>query len=304
LARHVLAGLALARHVLAGTLTALTGIALARIALTRIILAGALAGIALAGIALTGVALPRIALADGLTRVLGLPLIFFHCRCSFHSLHGSFNGKASHWFHGKFFTSRPRRRNFSNVSPKHALEMAQRNAAVCVALTSRPTKEQPMPSEAEIEAKFWKALKSDRTMMLGLDGVDHGHARPMTAQFENDRSPIWFFTAKDTAIVQGLETNHRAVATFASKGHDLFATLHGTLSLDRDAATIDRLWNPFVAAWFEGGQQDPKLALLRLDATRAEIWLDDSSFFAGIKMLLGADPKEEYRDKVAEVRLG
>ena len=41
-----------------------------------------------------------------------------------------------------------------------------------------------MPSEAEIEAKFWKALKSDRTMMLGLDGVEHGHARPMTAQFE------------------------------------------------------------------------------------------------------------------------
>lgn len=26
-----------------------------------------------------------------------------------------------------------------------------------------------MPTEAEIAAKFWKALKSDRTLMLGLD---------------------------------------------------------------------------------------------------------------------------------------
>lgn len=59
----------------------------------------------------------------------------------------------------------------------------------------------------------------------------------------------------------------------------------------------------FVAAWFPGGKEDPKLALLRLDAERAEIWLDDSSFLAGIKMLLGADPKEDYKDKVAEVGL-
>jgi general stress protein 26 len=161
-----------------------------------------------------------------------------------------------------------------------------------------------MPSDAEIEARFWKALESDRTMMLALADFEGAHARPMTAQVENARSPIWFFTAKDTAIIQGLQVDHRAVATFASKGHDLFATVHGTLSLDNDKSTIDRLWNPFVAAWFEGGKQDPKLALLRLDAERAEIWLDDSSFLAGIKMLLGADPKEEYRDKVAEVRLG
>lgn len=161
-----------------------------------------------------------------------------------------------------------------------------------------------MPSDAEIESRFWKALESDRTMMLALAEVEEGHARPMTALLEQHRSPIWFFTARDTAIVRGLRASHRAVATFASKGHDLFATVHGTLDLDNDPATIDRLWNPFIAAWFEGGKQDPKLALLRLDATRAEIWLDDSSFMAGIKMLLGADPKQEYRDKVAEVRLG
>jgi general stress protein 26 len=161
-----------------------------------------------------------------------------------------------------------------------------------------------MPNDAEIEARFWKALESGRTVMLALVDVEDAHARPMTAQVENGRGPIWFFTAKDTEIVRGLGASHRAVATFASKGHDLFATVHGTLSLDRDKGTIDRLWSPFVAAWFEGGKHDPKLALLRLDAERAEIWLDDSSFLAGIKMLLGADPKEEYRDKVAEVRLG
>ena len=160
-----------------------------------------------------------------------------------------------------------------------------------------------MPTPQELEEKFWKALKSDMTMMIGLNGVDDGHARPMTAQIDGARSPIWFFTAKDTAIVQNLGKGDRAIATFASKGHELFATLHGRLSLDNDRATIDRLWNRFVAAWFEGGKNDPKLALLRLDAERAEIWQDASSLFAGIKLLLGADPKKDYRDQVATVPL-
>ena len=97
-----------------------------------------------------------------------------------------------------------------------------------------------MPTPQELEQKFWKALKSDMTMMLGLDGVEDGHARPMTAQLEHDdRGPIWFFTAKDNTIVKKLAAHsNRAIATFTSKGHDLFATIHGTVRLDTDRAVI------------------------------------------------------------------
>ena len=160
-----------------------------------------------------------------------------------------------------------------------------------------------MPTPPELETKFWQALKSDMTMMVGLDGVEDGHARPMTAQVDGERGPIWFFTAKDTEIVQRLKEGNRAIATFSSKGHDLFATVHGSLQLDNDRRNIDRLWNRFVAAWFEGGKDDPKLALLRLDAERAEIWLDGSSLVAGIKLLLGVDPKKSYKDQVTKVAL-
>jgi general stress protein 26 len=160
-----------------------------------------------------------------------------------------------------------------------------------------------MPTPQELEAKFWKALKSDMTLMLGLDGVEDGHARPMTAQVEGAHGPIWFFTTKDAVIVQKLGRGNRAIATFASKGHDLFATIHGTVSVDNDRAVIDRLWNRYVAAWYEQGKDDPKLALLRLDPERAEIWEDASSLVAGIKLLLGADPKQDYKDKVAKVAL-
>ncbi len=162
-----------------------------------------------------------------------------------------------------------------------------------------------MHTPQELEAKFWKALGIERTMMLGLDGAEDGHARPMTAQAENEQGPIWFFASKDNHLVQLLGTGHdRAIASFTSKGHDLFATIHGHLSVDNDRATIDRLWNRFVAAWYEGGKDDPKLALLRLDTEKAEIWLNGSSIAAGVKLMLGIDPKKSYKDKVAEVSLG
>jgi general stress protein 26 len=160
-----------------------------------------------------------------------------------------------------------------------------------------------MPNPQEIEAKFWKALKSDMTMMLGLDGVEDGHARPMTANVIGQNKPIWFFTSSDNVIVKKLGASNRAIATFTARDHKLFATMHGTLALETDRAMIDRLWNKYVATWYEGGKSDPKLRLLRLHAERAEIWENASSLVAGIKLLFGMDPKEEYKDKVAKVSL-
>lgn len=161
-----------------------------------------------------------------------------------------------------------------------------------------------MTKPAELETKFWKALKSDMTMMLGIVGLDEGHTRPMTAQLEGDEGgPIWFFTAKDNDLVQQLRGDDRAVATFASKDHDIFAAVHGSLRVDTDKAVVDRLWNRFVAAWYEGGKDDPKLALLRLDPDRGQVWADASSMVAGVKMLLGFDPKDDYKDKMAKVDL-
>lgn len=161
-----------------------------------------------------------------------------------------------------------------------------------------------MADLAKLEAKFWKALKSDRTLMLGLTDVEEGHSQPMTAQIEGDEGgPIWIFSAKGVDLVQATGAGHRAMAHFASKDHELFATIHGRLVPDNDQDTIERLWNPFVAAWCEGGKDDPKLQLLRFEPERAQIWLNEHSLFAGVKVLMGRDPKQDYQDKVGEVRL-
>ena|SRR5688572_10269670 len=164
-----------------------------------------------------------------------------------------------------------------------------------------------MNTEAEIEAKFWKALKGDRTVMLGLAGVEDGHSQPMTAQLleehEYTGGPVWFFTSSETDLFRAVGTSHRAVLHFSSKGHELFAAVDGEVMPVSDRTIIDRLWNKFVAAWFEGGKDDPKLRLLRFDGDRAQVWLNENSALAGVKLLLGRDPKQEYQGKVADVRL-
>ena len=160
-----------------------------------------------------------------------------------------------------------------------------------------------MADHEALTRKLWKHLHDDRTLMLGLE-EEGGHLRPMTALAEGDRSPLWFFTSRDNELVSRLVAGARpASASFAAKDHAWFARIRGSLSLDTDSTVVARLWNPCIAAWYQGGQDDPKLALLRFDADKAEVWLNENSLLAGVKLLLGMDPKKEYADKVGEVDL-
>jgi general stress protein 26 len=162
-----------------------------------------------------------------------------------------------------------------------------------------------MTTDTEITATFWKQLRADRSVMLGLETSAPTSLRPMTAQMDSaaDQGPIWFFTSTDSAIVQGLDTQDLAIFTFVSNGQEVYATVHGHMTRSTDRAVIDRLWNTWVAAWYDGGKDDPKLALLRFDPASAEIWRDGTSLLSGLKLLFGGDPKDDAKQSVAKVAL-
>ena len=159
--------------------------------------------------------------------------------------------------------------------------------------------------EAKLREKFWDSVKADRTVMLGLKGVEDDRTRPMTAMIDegadgDDRGTIYFFGSKTDGIGQDLQHSTRAVAAFSSKGHDVFAHIHGTLSPSDDRAVIDRLWNPIIASWYKDGQDDPDLQLIRFDATKADVW--EASQFAtlkaaALKMMFDVDPGKEHSNE-------
>ena len=160
-----------------------------------------------------------------------------------------------------------------------------------------------MPSKTEIEKKFWEGLKSDRTVMLGLDGVEKANPRPMTAQFDEDRAPIWFFTSNESELVKALTGGSHAIATFAAKDHTLFATMHGNLSLEITEPTLTGFGIDLSRRGSLAGRKIPKSPCCGSMRRARKFGSMNSSLLAGIKLLLGADPKEEYKDKVAEVSL-
>ena len=162
-----------------------------------------------------------------------------------------------------------------------------------------------MTNEREILEMFWDALKHSPFLMLGIEGARDGATQPLTAVFEDqDREAglLWIFTAKDHDLTRALGESDRAIAAYSAKGHDLFASLRGTLQIVNDPATIDRLWSPIVAEWYEG-KDDPKLALVRFQVEDAKVWLSDIEGFLkpAINKLFGRKPEAGMKEKVAEV---
>ncbi|MDQ3471321.1 MAG: pyridoxamine 5'-phosphate oxidase family protein [Pseudomonadota bacterium] len=159
-------------------------------------------------------------------------------------------------------------------------------------------------NQQRLEDKFWDALEQSPFLMLGLQGVDDAFTRPMTAQV--DGATIYFFANASDDLVRGLQHSNRAVATFASKGHQLFASVHGTLHLSNDREVVERLWNPIIASWFKDAKDDPDLALVRFETSSADVWEADAgaSLKAAAIKLLGRDPGKKHQDEHrAEVAL-
>ncbi len=144
--------------------------------------------------------------------------------------------------------------------------------------------------------------------MLGLSGIEEGHSQPMTAQLleehEERGGPIWFFTAKDTDLARALGAGSSRAIAFLVQG---------------PRPVCDRAWRrsrrptiapPSIGCGIASSPRGSKAArtirklqLLRFEPDRAQVWLNENSALAGVKLLLGRDPKQEYQGKVADVRL-
>lgn len=151
----------------------------------------------------------------------------------------------------------------------------------------------------ELREKFWKALDASPFVMLQTS-AGPASAAPMTAQLDREaHHAIWFFTTRDNHFAPG----GAACATFASKGHDLFARFDGTLVPETDRARLDQLWNTFVASWYPGGKDDPDLLLLRMELGEAAIWSGDLGALSTIKMALGMDVTGDIKGGYARTRI-
>ena len=151
----------------------------------------------------------------------------------------------------------------------------------------------------ELRTKFWRALADSPFVFLARDETPD-EAVVMTAQLDKDAdSAIWFFTTRDHQLAR----MGAATATFAGKGHDIFARFQGTLVEETSRERRDQEWSNFVEAWFPKGRSDPNLIMLRMELGKAEIWNADLGMLTTAKMALGKDVRDDARDEHVKTAL-
>lgn len=135
----------------------------------------------------------------------------------------------------------------------------------------------------DIKTAMWEAMSSSPNVMVSLTGKNT-HSEPMRAQLDKHaNSEFWFYTTKDNRIAEGGE----AMVQFASKGHDVFACIRGTLVQETRQDIIEKYWSNGVEAWYEKGKDDPNLLMLRFNLADAEIWEADPSLKGMFKLMTG-----------------
>jgi general stress protein 26 len=154
-------------------------------------------------------------------------------------------------------------------------------------------------TESEMKELFWEQLSASPFVMLELDGAPQS-AAPMTAQLDKEaHGVIWFFTTRDGAFGR----MGPATATFAAKGHKLFARFSGRLVEEKSSERLDKLWSNPVAAWFPEGKTSPSVLLMRMELGNASIWSAEMEGLALPKMLLGLNVRNEMKGHHAHTRL-
>jgi len=134
------------------------------------------------------------------------------------------------------------------------------------------------PSSEDVK-KLSKLIKGIRVaMMTTRDDDGTLRARPMQTQEQEFDGTLWFFTPASSHKVDEINHNeHQVNLSYADPSDNRYVSVSGVATLVRDRAKIDQLWTPVLKAWFPKGKDDPEVALLNVDVTKAEYWDSPSS---------------------------
>lgn len=127
-------------------------------------------------------------------------------------------------------------------------------------------------SDPEHKQKIWKMIKKIKVgMLVTLDG-DMPRARPMHLVQDEYDGTLWFYTRGSAEKVFEAQADHDVCLSFSDQESGTYVSLSGKATLTRNQELIEKYWNPFVAAWFPEGKEDPDVTLLEIKIQFGEHW--------------------------------
>ena len=138
--------------------------------------------------------------------------------------------------------------------------------------------------------KIGELVKGIRICMMST--IDEGgevRSRPMATQDTQFDGTLWFLTRHSSDKVADLEQHSNITLDYSDPANSKYITLRGKGSLSPDREKIKELWNFMYKAWFPDGEDDPDIAVLRVDVAEGEYWEANSSkLVMGIRYVAAA----------------
>lgn len=107
-------------------------------------------------------------------------------------------------------------------------------------------------------------------LMTMVDGVHS--SRPITVA-EVDGTALRFLVDDRADWMQAVTAGRAEIhGTVSDNRANTFLAFNGSAAVSKDRAEIDRLWSAPAGAYFEGGQDDPGVAVLTVDVSGGEYW--------------------------------
>jgi general stress protein 26 len=151
-----------------------------------------------------------------------------------------------------------------------------------LAVDRRVTKMADSQNYNEKIQKLRKLIKDvEIGMLTTIDEDGKLHSRPMSTnsevEFDGD---LWFFTYASSHKVTEVEQHQQVNVSFSNPDKQEYISISGKAQLVRDRQKMQQLWKPELKAWFPKELDEPDIALLKVNAEKAEYWDAPSGFVA------------------------
>lgn len=128
-------------------------------------------------------------------------------------------------------------------------------------------------SGVEGQKKIAELIEGIRiAMMTTISNDGKMSSRPMAVQDEPFDGTLWFLTRSTSDKVEEVAADRHVTLSFAEPKDSKYIALKGTASVSGDRGKIKQLWNPLYKAWFPKGEDDPEIAVLRVEVSEADYW--------------------------------
>jgi general stress protein 26 len=125
----------------------------------------------------------------------------------------------------------------------------------------------------EAHDKVTELVKGIHICMMTTAGEDGTmNSRPMAVQNKPFDGTLWFLTRNTSGKMGEIAHDRDVSLTFAEPKDSKYIALKGKASTSEDRAKIHELWNPMYKAWFPKGEDDPEIAVVKVDVTEGDYW--------------------------------